>query len=73
MNHTDEQQNCMLQTCCRNKTNYICPQKQKSIKAVENRFLLGIHNGLHVHRRFQFRLEMSHKKFLFLAGSEKFI
>ena len=40
--------NCMLQTCCRNKTNYVCPQKQRTIEAVENRFLLCIHNGLHV-------------------------
>ena len=40
--------NCMLQTCCRNKTNYVCPQKQRTIEAVENRLLLGIHNGLHV-------------------------
>ena len=40
--------NCMVQTCCRNKTNYVCPQKQRTIGAIENRFLLGTHNGLHV-------------------------
>ena len=48
MNHTDEQQKLHGSDMLQEQDELCLSSKAEEIEAVENRFLLGIHNGLHV-------------------------